>query len=191
MSDDPNRPFFTIDFMMPKTRNRDILLAYINGSIDRRWFKYLLPYINFRASLPPPRYLSIYTWAFTIGMTLPLHPFVKDFCYLHGISPTQLALNFWYYLAGMWVLWHQDFDLELSLDEFLYVHKLCHIPKSEGWYFLGSHGRFKPILGKFIRGTSSSSHAWKPMFLVVQGCFNLYRLIAGLGVEGCKLYLGD
>ncbi|XP_024019231.1 uncharacterized protein LOC112090950 [Morus notabilis] len=44
--------------------------------------------------MPPTEYLPVYTRAVTAGMTLPVHPFVKDYCHFYGISPAQLAPNF-------------------------------------------------------------------------------------------------
>lgn len=88
ISGDPNRPFFMTDVTTPRTRNRDIVLAYKEGHIDERWFDYLLLDINIRSSLPPPGYLPIFTRAFTPRMTLLVHPFVKDFYHHHGIFPT-------------------------------------------------------------------------------------------------------
>ncbi|EXB58123.1 hypothetical protein L484_026322 [Morus notabilis] len=171
---DEDQPWFTADFVEPKTRDRDILHAYQKGRMDGRWFEFLLPDPNHRASQPPPGYLSVYTRAFTAGMTLPIHPFVKDFCKLHGISPTQQAPNFWYIFASMWVLWSKKFDVELPLDEFTFVYKLCQVPKCEGWYFLGSYGRSEPKFGRLIKGLPSSSHGWKPMFFLVKGMFDVH-----------------
>ncbi|EXC45127.1 hypothetical protein L484_000657 [Morus notabilis] len=62
--------------------------AYKEGRVDGRWFEYFLLDPNFRASLPTPGYLSVYTRAFTAGMTLPIHPLVKGLCELHDIFPT-------------------------------------------------------------------------------------------------------
>ncbi|EXB82475.1 hypothetical protein L484_027650 [Morus notabilis] len=107
-------------------------------------------------------------------MTLPIHPFVKDYCHFYGISPAQLAPNFWYCFAGAWILWSQKFDMELSLDEFRFMYKLCHVAKCDGWYFLSGHGRAQPRFGKLILGIPSSSHGWKPMFFMIRGPFNFY-----------------
>lgn len=108
-------------------------------------------------------------------MTLPIHPFVKDFCDLHDMSPTQLAPKFWYIFAGMWVLWHQEFDMKLPLDEFLFVYKLCQLPRCEGWFFfLGSYGWSEPKFRRLLKGLPSSSHGWKPMFFLVKGLFDVH-----------------
>lgn len=90
MSGDPDHPFFTADVTVPRTRNKDIVQAYKEGYIDGRWFDYLLPDAHFRSSLLLLQFLLVYTLAFTTGMTLPVHPFVKDFFHHHGISPAQL-----------------------------------------------------------------------------------------------------
>ncbi|EXB91559.1 hypothetical protein L484_016179 [Morus notabilis] len=79
MSRDPNQPFFTADETVPKTQNRDIVWAYKEGPIDGRLFDYLIPDIKIRSNLHHPGNLPVYTRAFTAGMTLPVHPFVKDF----------------------------------------------------------------------------------------------------------------
>lgn len=85
---DEDCPPFTADFVEPKTWQRDIVRAYKKGRVDCRWFEYILLDPHFRASQPPPSYRSVYTRAFTAGMTLSIHPFVKSLYDLHGISPT-------------------------------------------------------------------------------------------------------
>ncbi|EXC30742.1 hypothetical protein L484_027917 [Morus notabilis] len=173
-SGDPSMPFFTADVVALRVRKKHIIRAVKEGWIDGRWFEYLLPDVHFRTSMPPTRYLSVYTRAVTMGMTLPVHPFVKDYCHFYGISPAQLALNFWYCFDGAWVFWSQRFDMDLPLDEFMFMYRLCHIAKCEGWYFLSGHGRSQPRLGMLIRGIPSSSHGWKPMFFMIRGPFNFH-----------------
>ncbi|EXC11827.1 hypothetical protein L484_009239 [Morus notabilis] len=173
-SGDLDRPFFTADIVASRVRNKDIIRAVKEGCIDGRWFEYLLPDIHFRTSMPPTRYLPVYTRAVTAGMTLPVHPFVKDYCHHYGISPAQLAPNFWYCFAGAWVLWSQRFDMDLLLNEFMFMYKLCHVAKCDGWYFWSGHGRSQPMLGTLIRGLPSSSHGWKPMFFMIRGPFNFH-----------------
>lgn len=85
---DEDRPPFTVGFVEPKTRQRDIIRAHKKDHVDSQWFEYLLPNPHFRASQPLSGYMSMYTRAFTAGMALPVHPFVKALCELHGISPT-------------------------------------------------------------------------------------------------------
>lgn len=174
MSGDPDRPIFTTDMTSLRTQNGDIIWAFKDGRVDERWFDYLLSDINFRSSIPPPGFLPVYTWAFTTWMTLPVHPFVKDFCLYQGISPAQLVPNFWYCFASAWVLWSLRFDVDLLLDGFLYIYKLSHVTKCKGWYFLCGHGLSKPILGKLIQGIPSYSHGWKLMFFMVRGPFNFH-----------------
>ena len=174
MSGDPERPSFTADDVPSRVQNKDIIRAVKEGGIDGRWFEYLLPDKHFRTSMPPTGYLPVYTRAVTAGMTLPIHPFVKEYCHFYGISPAQLAPNFWYCFAGTWVLWHQKFDMELPLEEFCFMYKLCHVAKCDGWYFLSGHGRSQPRLGKLILGAPSSSHGWKPMFFMIRGPFNFH-----------------
>ena len=94
MSGDPERPSFTADDVPSRVRKKDIIRAVKEGSIDGRWFEYLLPDKHFRTSMPPTGYLPVYTRAVTAGMTLPIHPFVKEYCHFYGISPAQLAPNF-------------------------------------------------------------------------------------------------
>ncbi|EXB96159.1 hypothetical protein L484_017007 [Morus notabilis] len=145
-SGEPDRPSFTADAVALRVRNKDIIRAVKEGCIDGRWFEYLFPDVHFRTSMLPTRYLPVYTRAITAGMTLPVHPFVKEYCHFYDISPAQLAPNFWYCFAGAWILWHQRFDMDLPVDEF----------------------------EKLILGTPSSSHGWKPMFFMIQGPFNFH-----------------
>ena len=93
--------------MASRVRNKDIIRAVKERCINGRWFEYLLPDMHFRTSMLLTGYLSVYTRAIMAGMTLPIHPFVKDYCHFYGISPVQLASNFWYYFDGAWSLWHQ------------------------------------------------------------------------------------
>lgn len=174
MSGDPDHPLFTAGVTAPKTQNMHIVRAYKEGRIERRWFDYLLSDKHFRSSLPPSGFLPVYTQAFTTGMKLPAHPFVKDFYHHHGISPAQLALNFWYCFIGAWVLWSQRFDVDLSLDQFMYMYKLSHIAKCHGWFYLGGRRRSQPRLGKLIHRIPFSSHSWKPMFFLVRGPFDFH-----------------
>lgn len=143
------------------------------------------PRYQFHTSLPPLGYLSLYTRAFTTRITLPIHPFVKDLS-----SPTQLVPNFWYCFTGMWVRWNKKFDMELPMDEFLYVYKLCQVVNCDGWYFLDSHGQSKPDLGKLIEGLPSSSHTWKSMFFIMKACLTVTPRISPLNVEGYKPHSG-
>lgn len=76
---DEDWSWFTADFVEPKTCDRDIVHAYQKGHMDGRWFEFLLPDPHHWASQPPSGYLSIYTRAFTAGMTLQIQPFVKDY----------------------------------------------------------------------------------------------------------------
>ncbi|EXC01799.1 hypothetical protein L484_021437 [Morus notabilis] len=49
MSGDPDRPIFTADVTVLRIQSRDIVRAYKDGCIDRRWFDYFLPDANFRS----------------------------------------------------------------------------------------------------------------------------------------------
>lgn len=82
----------------------NIVRAYREGRVNGRLVEYLIPDPNFRVGLPALGYLSVYARAFTAGMTLLIHLFVKGLYELHNISPTQLAPNFWYIFVDMWAL---------------------------------------------------------------------------------------
>lgn len=76
--------------------------------------------------------------------------------------------------------------MDLPLDEFLFVYKLCQVPKCNGWYFLGSYGRSKLLLGKLIKELPLSSHAWKLMFVMVKDMFDVHpadKPLKCLGVQ--------